>query len=78
MALRSNGPEIRRRRVLKGFSLTEFAHMTGYTLNHASQVELGHNNAGPGYLRKAANVFGCEVSDLLTEQHARGKKGAPA
>ncbi|MET9089651.1 helix-turn-helix transcriptional regulator [Streptomyces sp. NPDC004237] len=67
MALRSNGPEIRRRRVLKGLSVTEFAQLAGYTLNHASQVELGNNNAGPAFLRKAADLLDCEVKDLLTE-----------
>lgn len=67
MTLRSNGSEIRRRRTLKGLSLTEFAQLTGYTLNHASQVELGNNNAGPAFLRKAADLFDCEVKDLLIE-----------
>jgi transcriptional regulator with XRE-family HTH domain len=74
MALRSNGSEIRRRRALLGLKLTEFAQMTGYTLNHASQVELGHNNAGPKFLRKAAEVFECRVEDLLIETpHERAK-----
>ncbi|MEU3253173.1 helix-turn-helix transcriptional regulator [Streptomyces sp. NPDC006997] len=78
MELRSNGSEIRRRRVLKGLSLTEFAQMTGYTLNHASQVELGNNKAGPAFLRKAAHLFECEVSDLLMEQRPQGRRGAAA
>ncbi|MFI2437444.1 helix-turn-helix domain-containing protein [Streptomyces sp. NPDC018693] len=76
MALRSNGYEIRRRRVLKGLSLTEFARLTGYTLNHASQVELGNNNAGPTFLRNAASVLECEVSDLLIERQAKASAAA--
>lgn len=68
MPVRSHGPRIRRRRQLAGLSVTEFAKRVGYSLNHCSQVELGHNNAGPRFLRKAAEVFDCEVSDLMTEE----------
>lgn len=43
---------------------TDFADAVGYTLNHVSQIELGNRNAGPKYLRKAADLFGCEISDI--------------
>ena len=68
MPVRSDGPRIRRRRKLAGLSVTEFAKRAGYSLNHCSQVELGNNNAGPTFLRKAAEILDCEVSDLMTEE----------
>jgi transcriptional regulator with XRE-family HTH domain len=67
MPVRSDGAEIRRRRKLIGLSLTEFAQRMGYTLDHVSRVELDKKPAGPRFLRKAAEIFGCNVSDLMTE-----------
>lgn len=64
MPLRSNGVELRRRRELKGMTLTEFAKKAGYTLTHVSQVELGNSNAGPRYLREAAEILGCAIDDI--------------
>lgn len=65
MPLKSNGPELRRRRQLLAMTATEFARKADYTLAHVSQVELGKSNAGPHYLRKAATIFGCDVEDLV-------------
>lgn len=48
-------------------TLTEFASRAGYTLNYASQVELGNSNGGPKYLRAAAELLNCEVTDISTE-----------
>jgi transcriptional regulator with XRE-family HTH domain len=48
-------------------TLTEFAARAGYTLNYASQVELGNSNGGPKYLRAAAELLGCEITDISTE-----------
>jgi transcriptional regulator with XRE-family HTH domain len=56
--------ELRRRRELKGITATEFAKQAGYTLTHVSQVELGNSNAGPRYLRTAAEILGCEIDDI--------------
>lgn len=64
MPLRTNGVELRRRRELLGITVTEFAKVTGYGLNHVSQVELGNRNAGPQYLRKAADLLKCEIDDI--------------
>jgi len=46
--------------------------MAGYTLTHISQVELGHRNAGPRCLRRLAEMFDCEVADLMTEEPVDG------
>lgn len=66
MPVRSDGAEFRRQRKLIGLSATELAERLGYSLNHISQVELGNSQAGPRLLRKAAALFGCDVSNLMT------------
>lgn len=76
MPVRSDGNEFRRRRKLTGLSTTELAKRVGYSLNHISQVELGNNNAGPRLLRMAAEIFGCDVSDLMTEDDAEPHESA--
>lgn len=80
MPRRSNGPELRRRREALGITLTEFAKSTGYTLNYASQVELGNSNGGPKFLRAAASLLSCEVTDISTEarRKARRRRAAAA
>lgn len=68
MPLRTDGEEIRRRRKLKGLTIAEFAQRAGYTLNHVSQVELGHTPGGDKLHRVAAEILGCEVADLLKDE----------
>ncbi|HEY5832425.1 helix-turn-helix domain-containing protein [Streptomyces sp.] len=70
MPLQTNGRELRRRRELQGLTLTEFARRAGYTLTHVSQVELGHSNAGPRYLRTAAGILCCEIADITVSPYA--------
>jgi transcriptional regulator with XRE-family HTH domain len=64
MPLRTDGAAIRDRREHKNLTLTRFAELTGYTLNHVSQIELGNSNGGPRYLREAARVLDCEIEDI--------------
>jgi transcriptional regulator with XRE-family HTH domain len=64
MPLLTNGAELRERRELKGMTLAEFAREAGYSVNHVSQVELGKSNGGLRFLRTAAGIFDCEISDL--------------
>ncbi|MCM8552666.1 helix-turn-helix domain-containing protein [Streptomyces sp. STCH 565 A] len=64
MPLRTNGPEIRRRRELAGMNQTEFAKATGYAPAYVSQIENGHVNAGPRFQRKAAAALACDVADI--------------
>lgn len=66
MPLRTNGAALRRLRELAGMTATEFAHRTGYTLQHVSQVELGNANGGPSYQRAAADLLGCTIADITT------------
>lgn len=78
MPLRTNGRELRRRRELKGMTLTEFARLAGISLNHASQTELGNHNAGPRYLKAAARILGCEISDITDGGQSASSDGADA
>lgn len=78
MPLRTNGAELRRRRELTGMTLTEFARLAGFSLNHASQIELGNHNAGPRFLRAAARILGCEISDITDGGKSASSAGAGA
>lgn len=64
MPLRTDGAALRERRTLKGLTIVEFAQLMGYSPHHVSQVELGHENAGPRYLRKAAVILDCTLDDI--------------
>lgn len=70
MPLRSNGAEIRQRRERRGMTLTEFAKRAGFCLNHASLVEIGQSNGGPRFLRAAARVLRCKITDISTYEPA--------
>lgn len=81
MPLLSNGAEVRQRRELRGMTLAEFARASGFSVNHVSQVELGKSNAGPGFLKKAAEILGCQIADItsgsFTRRRAAKKKNGP-
>ena len=47
-----------------GLTLTEFARQAGYTLNYASQIELGNCNGGPKFLTEAARILNCQIEDI--------------
>lgn len=64
MPLKTDGAKLREVRERKAITLTEFARGVGYSLNHCSQVELGHNNASPRFLRSAATFLGCAIEDI--------------
>lgn len=80
MPRRSNGVELRRRRELLGLTLTEFARQAGYTLNYASQVELGNCNGGPKFLREAARILNCGIEDISAPRARKRqvRSGPPA
>lgn len=64
MPMKTDGSALRRRRQLKGLTIVEFARRAEYSAHHISQIELGHENAGLGLLRKAAELLGCEIEDI--------------
>lgn len=55
-------------------TLKEFARLAGYSFKYASQIELGHGNAGPKYLTEAARLFKCEITDISTERKPKPRK----
>jgi transcriptional regulator with XRE-family HTH domain len=56
---------LKRRRVAKGMSLTRAATSAGCSKSHLSKLEHGHYGASPGLLAKFAEVYGCEIVDLM-------------
>lgn len=64
MPLRTNGARLRELRLLKGLTARAFAEQAGFTHTYVSQVECGHSNAGPRFLAAAAQILGCEISDI--------------
>lgn len=47
-------------------TIVEFADRLGYAMNHVHLVEVGKANGGPKFIRKAAEVLGCEIEDIAT------------
>ncbi|MGW6603294.1 helix-turn-helix domain-containing protein [Streptomyces sp. NPDC055036] len=64
MPLRTNGGAVRERRLLKGLTIAEFARHAEYSANHVSQIELGHENGGLGFLRAATEILDCTIEDI--------------
>lgn len=66
MPLRTNGPEIRRRRELAGMTQIEFANAIGYDANYLSQIELGYANGGPRFHKATAEHLNCTIADITS------------
>jgi len=64
MPLKTNGAKLRERRELKALTITEFAELAGYSVNHCSQVELGKRPGSPRFVRTAAQVLACGIGDI--------------
>lgn len=64
MPLRTDGAALRERRLHKGLTIVELAARMEYSQHHVSQVELGRLNAGPVFLRKAAEHLDCAITDI--------------
>ena len=60
-----NATELRRRRILAGYSMKELAAAAG--VSHVTVIELEHGrrSAQGATLRKLAAALGCSVGDLL-------------
>lgn len=61
------GPELRRRRIAAGVSLTRFAELLSYSKGHLSKIERGHKVPPPGFARRcdAELDAGGELERLL-------------
>ncbi|WP_433893080.1 helix-turn-helix domain-containing protein [Streptomyces sp. CA-111067] len=77
MPLRTDGAALRERRTLKGLTIVEFAQLISYSQNHVSQVELGRLNAGPQFLRAAADILNCSLGDITNGVIPRKNSRSP-
>lgn len=64
MPLKTNGAKLRELRERHLLTQAEFAERIGYHPEYVANVERGHENAGPRFLRAAIQVFGCTVDDI--------------
>lgn len=71
MPLRTDGVRLRQLRELRGMTQDEFAQMVGYSANYVCKLERGRSNAGPRFLRAAAQVFGCEIAEITNGARPR-------
>lgn len=74
MPLKTNGSALRRRRLLKGLTIAEFARRAEYSAHHVSQIELGHENAGPAFLHTASQLLGCTIEDITDGEIPRRRR----
>jgi transcriptional regulator with XRE-family HTH domain len=77
MPLRTDGAALRERRTLQGLTIVEFAQLISYSQHHVSQVELGRLNAGPQFLRKAAEILDCSLGDITNGVIPRKNSRSP-
>jgi transcriptional regulator with XRE-family HTH domain len=57
---------LRRRRTAAGLGLVNAAKLAGYSPAHLSMLEHGHHHgASPECLKSLAQVYGCEITDLM-------------
>lgn len=66
MPLKTDGSKIRELRERRAMTLVEFAGLIGYAMNSVWAIESGSVNGGPKFIRKAAEVLGCEIEDIAT------------
>lgn len=56
---------LRWRRFAVGLALTDAAKAVGVTKSHLSKLEHDADPASPGLLKKLADLYGCEIKDLM-------------
>ena len=56
---------LRWRRFAAGLSLTDAAKAAGVTKSHLSKLEHDADPASPGLLKKLADLYGCDITDLM-------------
>ena len=64
MRLKTDGAKIRELRERKALTLTEFAGLLGYAVNSVHLIEVGKSNGGPKFIRAAARILDCRITDI--------------
>lgn len=67
MPLKTDGAKIRELRERRALTLTEFAAEAGYALNSVYMIETDKANGGPKFIRAAAKILDCEITDITHE-----------
>ncbi|WP_346140667.1 helix-turn-helix transcriptional regulator [Kitasatospora cinereorecta] len=70
------GPELRRRRIAAGLSLTRLAELLNYSKGHLSKIERGHKAAPPEFARRCDAQLGTggELERLLPAERGRSRR----
>lgn len=61
------GIRVKAARKSKGYTQSELAELTGYSVQHISHVETGNTKLSTDLLIEIANVLGVSVDDLLVD-----------
>ncbi len=61
------GAEIRRRRLIHGWTLEQFAEVCKLSPNYLGTIEAGRRDVHTSTLMSIARALGCTISDLLTD-----------
>lgn len=64
----TDGDACHRRRVLAGLSAIAAGRAAGVSGQHIRAIERGMSQASPPLARRLADLYGCDVADLLREQ----------
>jgi len=66
MAPRTHDPQrLQRRRIQAGLNHRELAAQVGISKSHMGRLERGLRNASPGLLKRFAELFDCDIADLM-------------
>lgn len=63
----TDGDSCHRHRVLAGFSALAAGRAASVTGQHIRNIERGLSEASPSLARRLADLYGCDISDLLRE-----------
>jgi transcriptional regulator with XRE-family HTH domain len=68
--------ELKRRRILAGYSQPELATRAGIDKAHISRLESGLRDVKPATLRRLAKVLQCKMTDLMPQPVGDGQRAS--
>lgn len=80
MKLITDGPKVRRRRLLSGRNIPALARVVGCSPQHLSDIEVGDGNASPELAARIAIALGVELTDIaaIVDESPPAQETAPA